>query len=58
MNPRPLSMTLPFVAVIMGLLAPIANAQTQELFSTATPETGVVLTKLSPPVYPPQAVIS
>jgi hypothetical protein len=60
MNLRPLSMTLPFVAVIMWLVAPTANAQTQEPFGTATPETGVVLTKPSPPVYPPlarQAVI-
>jgi TonB family protein len=38
----------------MCSLAGVANAQTQGATAT-TPETGVVLTKLAPPVYPPLA---
>jgi TonB family protein len=48
-------------AAAVCFLAVVANAQIQESTGATPPETGVVLTKLYPPIYPPlarQAVIS
>jgi TonB family protein len=55
MKPRRLSLALQFGAAAAFLFAVAANAQAQETASSATPETGVVLTRLFPPVYPPLA---
>ena len=56
-----LSLTIHFAAVAVCLCTMVASAQGQGANSAATPETGVVPAKLSPPIYPPlarQAAIS
>lgn len=55
MKLRRLSLALQFGAVAAFLFAMPANDQAREAVSAATPETGVVLTKLFPPAYPPLA---
>jgi len=46
---------LKFAAVSLCFFAIVENSPAQSATSNATPETGVALTKLSPPVYPPLA---
>ena len=58
---RALLLTLQFGAITIFSLAAVADARAQVATSATTPETGVVLTKLYPPLYPRlarQAVIS
>jgi TonB family protein len=55
MKSRLLLLTLRFAAVARCLFAALANTQMRETTNAATPETGVVLTKLFPPAYPPLA---
>jgi TonB family protein len=50
-----LSSTSRFTAVAVCLFVVGAIAEAQSTPSAGTPETGVILTKLSPPVYPPLA---
>ena len=53
---KPLSsLTLSVVAVAVCFLAAVENAPAQGATGSSGPEAGVVLTKLSPPVYPPLA---
>jgi TonB family protein len=52
---RLLSLTLRCAVVAMFSLAAVANTQAQGANSATTPGTGVLLTKLLPPVYPPLA---
>jgi TonB family protein len=53
MKPRRLFATLGFSAVAVCCLAIVESVGAQS--ATSAPEVGVVLTKLSPPVYPPLA---
>jgi hypothetical protein len=46
---------LPIAAVALCFFAAVENAPAQATTGSAVPEAGVVLTKLSPPVYPPLA---
>lgn len=50
-----LSATRGFAAVVVCFLAVVGSTGAQGTTSGTTQETGVVLTKLSPPVYPPLA---
>ena len=53
---RPFVLSLLSVGALSGVLCAIVqNAFAQGPASAETPQTGVVLTKLSPPVYPPLA---
>lgn len=49
---RPISFRLQSAVVAMRSLAAVANAQAQGATSAPMPESGAVLTKLVPPVYP------
>jgi TonB family protein len=55
MEPRSLSAALGFAAVVGCCLAVVESAGAQRAIDGTTRETGVFLTKLSPPVYPPLA---
>ena len=55
MRQRLLHLMLHFAAVSVCLFAVVENVPAQSAAGAATPETGVVLTKLSPPAYPPLA---
>jgi TonB family protein len=55
MKPRLLPSILLFGVITFPLLVTTKSAQSQEGADTALPKTGVVLTALSPPIYPPSA---
>jgi TonB family protein len=55
MSQRVLHLMLKLAAVSVCFFAVVKNVPAQSATGTPTPETGVVLTKLSPPVYPPLA---
>jgi TonB family protein len=55
MKLRFLLLIAPLAAIAISLFVLAAKAQTKETTSSATPEVGVVLVKLSPPIYPPLA---
>ncbi len=55
MRPRSSLLPLQVAAVAVSFLMVSAIAEAQDATGSATPATGVVLTKLSPPVYPPLA---
>jgi TonB family protein len=55
MSAHSLSAVLLFVAIALRALLIVETAGAQDTTSGATPQSGVVLVKLSPPVYPPLA---